>query len=149
MGNFFDRCKNCKVCCYQKKGRVEVYICKYESTLKNYLLELNQYTDKILFGPEEKCKFLGEDGCSLGDIKPFQCRLFPLSLLSDGSLGIEPLCPCSDEYLSQLHFPQSDASNHLKTMKKELFLLTEEEKQTFIAWTLKYISKPIKKVKID
>jgi Fe-S-cluster containining protein len=81
------------------------------------------------------CRFIDESGCTLGNAKPFQCRLYPLLFLFDGSLGIDPACTYSGEYLSQLPDPQSDARRHFEEMKKEASMLNEKEKLALADWS--------------
>lgn len=81
------------------------------------------------------CRFFNESGCTLGGTRPFQCRLYPLLFLYEGSLGIDPACTYSGEYLSQLADPLSDARRHFETMKKEASKLSKEEKLALADWS--------------
>ena len=81
------------------------------------------------------CRFLNDKGCVLGGLKPFQCRLYPLLFLYDGSLGVDPACTFSEEYLAQLKIAGSDARLHLDAMKKEASRLTEKEILALADWS--------------
>ncbi len=76
-------------------------------------------------------------------MKPFQCRLYPVLFLSDGSLGIDPACTHSGEYISQLRDPASDARRHFNEMKKEMSLLDEAEKLALADWS-RYVCDVVK-----
>jgi Fe-S-cluster containining protein len=92
-------------------------------------------TKEIIVPYAASCRFLSDEGCALGDMKPFQCRLYPLLFLCDGSLGIDPACTYSGEYLSLLQDPASDACRHLEEMKKEASMLSEDEKRLLAEWS--------------
>jgi hypothetical protein len=60
----------------------------------------------------------------MGESKPFACSLYPLSFnpqsrrfLFDGE------CPIMPTYIDQLHDDKSEASQHLKAIKKEVVRL--------------------------
>ncbi len=100
-------------------------------------------TEDITVPYGASCRFLSDKGCALGDMKPFQCRLYPVLFLSDGSLGIDPACVSSGEYLSQLGDPASDARRHFDSIKKEASLLSDHEKRALADWS-RYVCDVIK-----
>lgn len=92
-------------------------------------------TKEIMIPYAASCPFLSDEGCTLGAIKPFMCRLYPLLLLKDGSLGVDPACTLSGEYIGQLHDPASDARRHFEAMKAEAALLSDKEKAMLAEWS--------------
>jgi hypothetical protein len=75
-----------------------------------------------------QCTHLGDGGCLLGDRKPLGCQLYPLSFdPSSRSFLYDSDCPLMPEYQRQLSDPQSDASSHLRRMKKKLFGLEKSD----------------------
>jgi len=135
MGNFFERCKNCKACCRTSDRFVHIYVCGHEQDLIARLSSLGMDTRDITVPYASSCRFLMDNGCALGNMKPFQCRLYPLLFLNDGSLGVDPACTYSGEYISQLQDPGSDGSLHLSTMKKEASKLSDKEKLALAEWS--------------
>ena len=64
----------------------------------------------------------------MGETKPFACTLYPLSFnpqtrrfLFDGE------CPIMPTYVEQLHDKDSEASHHLKAIKKEVLRLEKAD----------------------
>jgi len=96
---------------------------------------MGQDTKDIIVPPFSSCRFLGENGCSLGDSKPFQCMAYPVLFLCDGSLGIDPACTHSGEYVSQLGDPLSDAGRHFQAVKKVASSLGDDEKRVLADWS--------------
>ncbi len=135
MGDFFERCKKCMACCKASDRFVHIHVCGHESRLIGLLGSEGADTEDIVIPCGTSCRFLSEAGCTLGDIKPFQCQLYPLLVLGDGSLGIDPACASSGEYLSQLHDPASEAWGHFKAMKREASALGEGEKRALADWS--------------
>lgn len=133
----FLRCKKCKMCCSSPGDYVSVYIFAHESGLIKYLTAHDQCTGTFTIEPFKTCKFLGQEGCALGNMKPFHCRLYPLTLLPEGVLGIDQCCPCASEYILQLCIPGSDASLHMDKMKKEISMLNKDEKGALCDWARK------------
>ncbi len=133
--SFFERCKKCKACCRAASSFVRIYVCRHEEDLIKLLRADGMDEAYITVPPSASCRFLGDDGCILGDIKPFQCRLYPLLILSDGSLGLDPACTYSGEYISRLSDHSSDARRHLEAMKREAATLTDKERQLLAEWS--------------
>ncbi|MDR2840977.1 MAG: hypothetical protein LBV75_06915 [Paludibacter sp.] len=56
-----------------------------------------QYNSEGLFA----CPMLTENGCRLGDNKPFDCRLWPLRVMTAGNyylLTLSPNCPATSQH---------------------------------------------------
>jgi Fe-S-cluster containining protein len=114
---------------------VHIHVCGHEERLTGLLVSEGMDTKDIVVPYGSSCRFLGAEGCVLGDIKPFQCRLYPVLFLSGGSLGVDPACTYSGEYLSQLNDPASEARRHFSAMKKEASLLDDDEKRALSDWS--------------
>ncbi len=114
---------------------MHIRVCGHEGQLTGLLVSKGLDTKDIVVPYGSSCRFLGDMGCTLGDLKPFQCRLYPILFLSDGSLGIDPACTYSGEYISQLSDPASDARRHFNAMKREASLLGDEEKRALAGWS--------------
>ncbi len=135
MGNFFERCRQCRACCRTSDRFIHIHVCDHEQRLRGRLAAGGMDPKEITVPYAASCRFLGDRGCELGDLKPFQCRLYPLLFLSDGSLGIDPACAHSGEYLSQLPDPSSDARRHFDSMRREAAVLGEGEKRCLAEWS--------------
>ena len=85
-------CAECKLCC----GFYEDEI--WEAPITRNL----SYNEKGLY----LCPELGEDGCMLGEEKPFVCKLWPFRVMRLGGftvLALSPLCKkVNDKPLSEL-----------------------------------------------
>jgi Fe-S-cluster containining protein len=74
---------------------------------------------------ETECEFLGKQGCTLGDEKPFSCKMYPLAF--DPKLQrfyFDSECPLMATYVEQLADPESDAATHLAAVQKEIRTLS-------------------------
>ena len=134
-GNFFERCKLCKACCRTSDLFVHIHVCGHEKRLIERLVSQGRDTKEILVPVAASCPFLCDTGCALGAIKPFQCRLYPLLVLQDGSLGLDPECRYSEEYMAQLQDPSSEAWQHYSAMKAEASQLGDREKTLLAGWS--------------
>jgi Fe-S-cluster containining protein len=114
---------------------VHIRVCSHEKRLIGLLASKGMDAKDIVVPYGSSCRFLSDMGCTLGDMKPFQCRLYPILFLSDGSMGIDPACTYSSEYLSQLNDPASEARRHFKAVKKEASLLGDDEKRALADWS--------------
>jgi len=133
--SLFDRCAECRQCCKSIDSYLHIHVFALEHGLRGRLVASGLDTAKIVIPPGDTCRFLGSDGCTLGDIKPFHCRFYPLFLLPGDAIGIDTECSCSKEYISQLGDPSSDASRHLKYARNEIAKLTEKEKAVLCEWS--------------
>lgn len=114
---------------------MHIHVFGHEKRLIGLLASKGMDTKDVVIPYGSSCRFLNERGCSLGDMKPFQCRLYPLLFLSDGSLGVDPACTYSGEYLSQLQDASSDVRRHFEAVKKEASLLSDDEKRLLAEWS--------------
>jgi len=74
------------------------------------------------------CEHLGSAGCTLGDEKPFSCKLYPLSYNpAKKQLFFDSDCPLMPEYIRQLSIHKSVASLHLDTMMGEIKRLEKSD----------------------
>lgn len=116
----FDGCAECRRCCHVDAGypALDITLTKTEKKL---------YKSVCI---ETSCKHLGSAGCSLGDAKPFSCKLYPLTYnptSRDFFYDIE--CPLMPEYSRQLGDPASDASLHLSLVSAEIKRLHKSDSQ--------------------
>ena len=114
----FDHCAECRRCCYIEQGypSLEISLTKKE---------------KRQFGSiciETQCTHLGQTGCTLGDDKPFSCKLYPLSYDPDSQkIYYDTDCPLMPEYSRQLKDKGREASQHLAACKKEFARLEKSD----------------------
>lgn len=114
----FDHCAECRRCCYIEQGypSLEISLTKHE---------------RRRFGSlciETHCTHLGQTGCTLGDDKPFSCKLYPLSYDPDSQkIYYDTDCPLMPEYIRQLKEKNSEASQHLAACKKEFARLEKSD----------------------
>lgn len=114
----FERCAECRSCCHVEAGYPPL-----EVTLTT--------SEKARFGSlciETNCEHLSDTGCTLGDDKPFSCKLYPLSYNPVGKqLYFDSDCPLMPEYIDQLSNPKSVASLHLNEVRDVIKALEEED----------------------
>ena len=110
----FDHCAECQRCCIVETGYPPLEVTLTET-------EVSKIGSVCI---ETSCKHLGPSGCTMGEAKPFACSLYPLSFnpqsrrfLFDGE------CPIMPTYIEQLRDEKSEASRHLKAIKKEVVRL--------------------------
>jgi len=120
----FDRCADCRRCCHVEAGypSLEVTLTRSEKkTLGSVCIEGN-------------CQHLGPQGCSIGDAKPFGCKLYPLSFdPTTRSLHYDVECPLMPDYIEQLADRSSDASLHLRTVSNEIRKLSSTDPEFLAA----------------
>lgn len=133
--SLFDRCAECRQCCRSIDSFLHIHVFSQEPELQYKLAASGLDTTKIVIAPGHLCSYLGPSGCTLGDVKPFHCRFYPLFLLPGDAIGIDSDCSCCKEYMSQLDDPFSDASRHLKYSKNEIAKLSENEKAALCEWS--------------
>ena len=114
----FERCAECRSCCHVEEGYPPL-----EVTLTA--------NEKRRFGSlciETNCENLGDKGCTLGDEKPFSCKLYPLSYNPVArQLFFDSDCPLMPEYIDQLSNSKSVASLHLKEVMGEVRKLERKD----------------------
>jgi hypothetical protein len=104
----FDYCAECRRCCHVDPDYppLEVTLTKSEKA---------KYRSVCI---ERECEYLGPSGCTLGNDKPFSCKLYPLAYNpKDGRFHYDDECPLMPEYVKQLSEPGSDALHHLNEVK--------------------------------
>ncbi len=114
----FEHCSVCQSCCHIEPGYppLEVVLTKREE----------KSLGKICL--DRQCTHLGPRGCTLGNDKPLGCQLYPLSFDPESqSFFFDSDCPLMPEYINQLSDQKSDASAHLKLMKKKLLALKKTD----------------------
>ena len=114
----FDQCAECRRCCFVEEGYppLEISLTKKE----------NQDLGSVCI--ETNCPHLGPAGCTLGDRKPFSCKLYPLAYNpARRELFYDTDCPVMPEYIGQLKDKTSEASRHLADSTKELARLEKTD----------------------
>jgi Fe-S-cluster containining protein len=100
----FDHCAKCQRCCNVESGYPPLEITltqREEKRLGSICIQI-------------KCDHLGNQGCTLGDDKPFGCTLYPLSYNPQKqNFYFDADCPLMDVYIQGLADSQSEASAHL------------------------------------
>lgn len=114
----FERCAECRSCCHVEEGYPPL-----EVTLTA--------NEKKRFGSlciDTNCEYLGDKGCTLGEEKPFSCKLYPLSYNPVArQLFFDSDCPLMPEYIDQLSNSKSVASLHLKEVMGEIKKLERKD----------------------
>ena len=114
----FDHCAQCQRCCHVDPGfpPLEVTLTKQEKKgLGSVCIE-------------RSCDHLGDTGCTLGDAKPFSCKLYPLAFDPKAkAFFFDTDCPLMPAYQSQLQDPGSEASHHLRQMSQGLDALAASD----------------------
>lgn len=103
----FDHCAKCQSCCNVDSGfgTLEITLTQKETKVFRHLCI------------EDRCEYLGEKGCTLGDSKPLSCKLYPLSFDPQvKKYYFDAACPLLPEYKRQLKDSDSDASKHFREM---------------------------------
>ena len=114
----FDHCAECRRCCFVEEGYPPLEI------------SLTEKEHKDLGGVciETHCPHLGPVGCTLGDRKPFSCKLYPLAYNpARHEFFYDTDCPVMPEYIGQLKDKTSEASRHLADCTKELARLEKTD----------------------
>ena len=107
----FELCAECRLCCHIEDGYPPL-----EVTLTTD--EKKRYGSVCI---ETNCEHLSSVGCTLGDSKPFSCKLYPLAYHPvEQQFYFDQDCPLTPEYLRQLNHSDSVASLHLKEMRGEI-----------------------------
>ncbi len=114
----FDHCAECKSCCNIEPGypALEITLTKKETRRFGSICV------------QRSCTHLGPSGCTLGDDKPFGCKLYPLSYdPQNRALFYDRDCPLMPTYIRQLKDTRSEASLHLAGMRKEIKALEKSD----------------------
>ncbi len=114
----FDHCAQCQRCCHVDPGfpALEITLTKQEKKgLGSVCVEGN-------------CEHLGKAGCTLGDAKPFSCKLYPLAYNPKAkTYFFDTECPLMPAYQAQLADPASEASTHLNQMDQAIQALSKAD----------------------
>ncbi|MFM7385310.1 MAG: YkgJ family cysteine cluster protein [Betaproteobacteria bacterium] len=113
----FEHCKVCRKCCHIDEGYPALEIPLLAS-------EKRRWTRLVI---ESQCTFLGQEGCSLGDNKPFACAQYPLSFdPKQDRYYFDADCPLYEQYQRDLAIDGSDAQNHFLRVKERISNLKKQ-----------------------
>lgn len=133
-------CAECRMCCIfdrydiwetpvfdeETKNRViefnpEAKFAKYG---RNYVLDAGKITDGQIYS----CPALTENGCILGDNKPFDCKIWPFRIMNlDGQRVIAVSSLCSEVY-GQSHGKLNDFLEN--GLAERIFAYADENPET-------------------
>lgn len=100
-----NSCKACRVCCgFDENDKWEIPLIfsefreKVEGKLglplsprgNEYVFDMEFYGEKVIY-----CPALGENGCTLGELKPFDCLIWPFRVNRLGEfkvITVSPVC---------------------------------------------------------
>ncbi len=98
-----DTCKQCRVCCgfdENDKWEIPLIFSELREKVENKLgLRLvprgNEYVFDMEFNGSNLvyCPALGENGCSLGELKPFDCLIWPFRVNRLGEFNVITVSP--------------------------------------------------------
>lgn len=116
-----NACQKCRICCgfdESDKWEIPLIFSEFKDKVEEQLgLELvkrgNEYVfdmhfdgNKVIF-----CPALGENGCTLGELKPFDCLIWPFRVNQLGEHRVITVSPICEEVSS---LPLSTLSDFLK-----------------------------------
>ena len=114
----FDHCAECKRCCTIDDGHppLEVSLTRLEKKkLGSVCIEKN-------------CEHLGDQGCTMGEDKPFACSLYPLSFdPSRRQFMYDTECPLMPTYIRQLKQVGSEAQAHFSLVQSAILGLERKD----------------------
>lgn len=120
----FDHCAECRRCCNIDAGSETL-----EVTLTAQ--EARRYNSICI---ESVCPHLGPHGCTLGAKKPFGCKLYPLSYNPRSrDFFFDTECPLQATYFEQLNTENSEATQHLSSVKQEILQLEASDPEFLAA----------------
>ena len=114
----FDHCAECQRCCHIEAGYppLEITLTAVEQ----------QRLGSVCI--EQQCTHLGPQGCTMGEDKPFGCKLYPLSYNpKNKSFYFDADCPLMDPYIDSLQDARSDASLHLHSAQQVILQLEKKD----------------------
>jgi len=114
----FDHCAECKRCCTIDDGHppLEVSLTR---------LEKKKWGSVCI---ERRCEHLGDQGCTMGEDKPFACSLYPLSFDPVRRQFLyDTDCPLMPTYVKQLQRPGSDAQAHFSMVQNAISKLEKKD----------------------
>ncbi|MFZ9465733.1 MAG: YkgJ family cysteine cluster protein [Burkholderiaceae bacterium] len=113
----FEHCKVCRKCCHIDEGYPALEIPLLAP-------EKKQWTRLVI---ESQCTFLGHEGCSLGDNKPFACEQYPLSFdPKQERYYFDAECPLYEQYQRDLAIDGSDAQIHFLRVRERISNLKKQ-----------------------
>lgn len=114
----FEHCSECKRCCNVDPGYAPLEITLTAKETKTY--------HSICI--ERHCQYLGKQGCTLGEAKPFSCKMYPLVYRpATQEFLYDTECPVMPKYIGQLKTAGSQANQHLAFIQKEIKALSQND----------------------
>ena len=114
----FEHCSECKRCCNVDPGYAPLEITLTAKETKTY--------HSICI--ERHCQYLGKQGCTLGEAKPFSCKMYPLVYRpATQEFLYDTECPVMPKYIDQLKTAGSQANQHLAFIQKEIKALSQND----------------------
>ena len=114
----FDHCAECKRCCTIDDGHPPLEVSLTRSEKKKL--------GSVCI--EKSCEHLGDQGCTMGDDKPFACSLYPLSFDPVRRQFLyDTECPLMPTYVKQLKQPDSEAQAHFSMVQNAIFKLEKKD----------------------
>lgn len=114
----FDHCSTCKRCCHIDPDYPPLEVTLTASESKKY--------HSICI--KTRCKFLGIHGCTLGEMKPFSCQMYPLVFDPKGqTFFYDTDCPVMPSYIEQLQSSKTVAFKHLRMIQKKVKQLMHKD----------------------
>ncbi len=114
----FEHCSECKRCCNVDPGYAPLEITLTAKETKTY--------HSICI--ERHCQYLGKQGCTLGQAKPFSCKMYPLVYRpASQEFLYDTECPVMPKYIDQLKTAGSQANQHLAFIQKEIKALSQND----------------------
>ena len=114
----FEHCSECKRCCNVDPGYAPLEITLTAKETKTY--------HSICI--ERHCQYLGKQGCTLGQAKPFSCKMYPLVYRpATQEFLYDTECPVMPKYIGQLKTAGSQANQHLAFIQKEIKALSQND----------------------
>lgn len=105
-----EKCGSCRICCgFDESDKWEIPLIYSENKEKieklsglkltgrnsEYVFEMRFNNDEVIF-----CPALGENGCILGDLKPFDCKIWPFRVNRLGNFFVITVSPVCNEVSS-------------------------------------------------
>lgn len=130
-----QKCGTCRICCgfdetdkweipliySENKEKIENhYGFKFIRRNKEYVFDMHFKADEVVF-----CPALGEHGCILGDLKPFDCKIWPFRVNKLGEFNVITVSPVCHEVSS---LPLDRLSEFVNSDGFAEILFTEAEK---------------------
>lgn len=112
----FEYCAECQRCCHVDTGYPSLEITLTAAEIKTHQAICIQ----------RRCQHLGNEGCRLGEQKPFSCQMYPLVYEpQERRFFYDTECPVMPRYIEQLQSNRSVASRHLRQIQKTVNVLSQ------------------------